>query len=177
MHLFKTNTNICMPSMWKLFFGEMFYSLINSIALGLFVNLWKLHSYIWKFVSATKKKYKMQWQLCISQFWLYLIIYFFFNNYYCNSKFMSCNCELKFRSLDFFSKLWLYIFFKRCLILRTKISGCITKCIFRSKIFWDIVFCIHINAWNQICDPGGVLQKDPNFKILSYLFGNHGNFS
>ncbi len=42
--------------MWKLFFGEMFYSLINSIALGLFVDLWRLHNYIWKLVSATKKK-------------------------------------------------------------------------------------------------------------------------
>ncbi len=29
----------------------------------------------------------------------------------------------------------------------------------------------------QRSESGGVLQKDPNFKILSYLFGNHGNFS
>ncbi len=31
--------------------------------------------------------------------------------------------------------------------------------------------------YDWFCGPGGVLQKYPNFKLLSYVFGYHGNFS
>lgn len=99
--------NACVNGVQKLCYCTSYDKLSTDI---------KVIIYESPFPPQNKKKKVIELLRVISQFWLY------FSQFVILSK-----------HLTFFSEFWVYISFKEHLILCTKGSVCITKCIFRSK--------------------------------------------